>query len=126
MKRTIVFITFLSFLFACNNSSKSNSSSDTTASQPSAPSDPAAEKGLALVAKSDCFTCHKVDQPSTGPAYTAVAARYAGKEGIADTLAHKIIKGGSGNWGAVPMIPHPAISQDDAKAMAQYVLSLKK
>jgi cytochrome c len=41
-------------------------------------------------------------------------------------LASKIIKGGSGVWGAIPMTPHPQISEDDAKQMVKYVLLLKK
>jgi len=41
-------------------------------------------------------------------------------------LANKVIKGGSGKWGDVPMTPHPQLSMDDAKEMVKYVLSLKK
>jgi cytochrome c len=85
------------------------------------------QKGLALVAKSDCLTCHKVAETSTGPAYADVAAKYAN---AADTtierLAEKIIKGGAGHWGTVPMTPHPTVSVDDAKQMVKYVLLLKK
>ena len=79
-----------------------------------------------LVAKSDCLTCHQILDNSTGPAYQAIAERYKDQPGAVDTLAHKIIKGGSGNWGTVPMTAHPTISEEDAKAMAKYVLSLKK
>ena len=88
--------------------------------------DPEVEKGLDLIAKSDCLTCHKVAEKFTGPAYVEVAKRYAGQPGIEDTLAQKIIKGGSGNWGTVMMIPHPTISPEDAKAMVKYILSIKE
>ncbi|GAA4734521.1 c-type cytochrome [Flavisolibacter ginsenosidimutans] len=84
------------------------------------------EKGLDLITKSDCLTCHKVADKSTGPAYTEVAKRYAGKPEMVDTLAQKIIKGGSGNWGTVPMIPHPQISEADAKTMVAYILSINQ
>ncbi|HWJ89888.1 MAG TPA: c-type cytochrome [Flavisolibacter sp.] len=129
MRRSFVLFSFLACIAACNSSgSSSNNTKDSSnaKTETSASTDPQVEKGLNLVAKSDCFTCHKVDEASTGPAYTAVAERYAGKEGAVDTLAQKIIKGGAGNWGAVPMIGHPSISEEDAKSMVHYVLSLKK
>ena len=84
------------------------------------------QKGLELVAKSDCFTCHKVNETAVGPAYQLVADKYENNEAVIDSLAQKIIKGGSGNWGQVPMTPHPQVSVDDAKAMVKYVLALKK
>ena len=83
------------------------------------------QKGLSLVAKSDCLTCHKIDEPMTGPSYRAIAEKYAGAPNDAITaLASTIIKGGSGNWGNVPMTPHPSLSQDDAETMVRYILEL--
>ena len=85
------------------------------------------KKGLALVAANDCLTCHAVNQTTTGPAYADIAAKYAGADDAQVTkLAQTIINGGSGNWGQVPMTPHPNISLDDAKAMVKYILLLKK
>jgi cytochrome c len=131
-----VFITFLAagFIVSCGsnsnnagNSATSDSASTSTNATSSAPADPAVEKGLELVAKSDCLGCHKVDEPLQGPAYTAVAERYKGKgPEIVDSLANKIIHGGSGNWGQVQMTPHPNLSKEDAQTMVKYVLSLKK
>ena len=70
--------------YACNNNeTKSTTSKDTTAAAtPAAPaaadpsSNPDYAKGLALIASSDCLTCHKVDETSTGPAYRDVANKY--------------------------------------------------
>ena len=84
-----------------------------------------AKKGEALIAKSDCFACHKVQEKLLGPAYKEVAAKYANNKANVDYLVGKIKNGGSGVWGAIPMAPHPALSEDDARAMVQYVLSLK-
>jgi cytochrome c len=90
-------------------------------------SNPDYKKGLALVASHDCLTCHAVSQTTTGPAYADIAAKYAGADDAQITkLAQTIIKGGSGNWGQVPMIAHPDLSEEDAKAMVKYVLLLKK
>lgn len=89
--------------------------------------DPVYKKGLGLIAKSDCLTCHKVDEKLVGPSYREVAEKYAGAPNdVVTALAEKIIKGGVGNWGNVPMLPHPAISQEDAETMVRYILLLKK
>ncbi len=82
--------------------------------------------GAELIKKSDCLSCHKEDVKLLGPAYQEVAAKYPATEENIELLAGKIIKGGSGNWGDIPMAPHPTISENDAKEMVKYILSLKK
>ena len=84
------------------------------------------QKGLELIGASDCMTCHKLDAKNIGPAYTDVAQKYEATQANIDTLVQKVIKGGSGNWGAVPMSPHPSISKEDATEMVKYVLGLRK
>jgi cytochrome c len=81
------------------------------------------DKGLELVAKSDCLSCHKVAEKFVGPAYKDVANRYTAHPDTLNKLATKIIKGGVGNWGQVPMPPHPALSKEDAVLMAKYDLA---
>ena len=84
------------------------------------------QKGLELIGKSDCLTCHKVDEKVNGPSYRDVANRYANEpDTIISYLAGKIIKGGKGTWGEVWMTPHSGLSQADAEAMVKYVLLLK-
>lgn len=138
MKKALIILSFSSFLafVGCggNDSSaeqkeeqKEEQTETATEQQQQQPAaDPEADKGLDLVAKSDCFTCHKVAEPSVGPSYEAVAAKYPVNDAVIDSLAGKIIKGGAGNWGQVPMTPHADLSQEDAKTMVKYVLSLKK
>ena len=104
---------------AAQDTAASHNGTEKTAGTPSA-------AGAQLIAKSDCSTCHKEQEKLIGPAFADVAKKYTSSEAVIDTLANKIVKGGSGNWGTVPMSPHPAISIDDAKTMAQYILSLKK
>ena len=84
-----------------------------------------ADKGLELVGKSDCLTCHKVEDKLVGPSYREVAQKYPVDDSTISYLAGKIITGGAGVWGQVPMTPHPQISKEDAALMAKYVLSLK-
>ncbi|MGV3502631.1 MAG: c-type cytochrome [Adhaeribacter sp.] len=83
-------------------------------------------KGKNLIAKSDCLACHKDDAKLVGPAYTDVAQKYEATDANIAKLADKIIKGGAGAWGQIPMSPHPSLSQADAKEMVKYILSLKK
>ena len=84
------------------------------------------QKGLALVAGSDCLTCHKTSEKLIGPAYKDVAAKYEPTESNIKMLAGKIISGGSGVWGAIPMTPHPQVKAEDSEAMVKYILLLKK
>jgi cytochrome c len=83
-------------------------------------------KGEALIAKSDCLACHSKTQKLVGPAYVNVAGKYPATDENIEHLAEKIIAGGQGVWGAIPMTPHPSLSKDDAKEMVKYILSLKK
>ena len=57
----------------------------------------------ALATSKNCMVCHAVDKKLVGPPYKDVAANYAGQKDAVDKLAVKIIKGGSGVWGPVPM-----------------------
>lgn len=82
-------------------------------------------KGAALITASDCTTCHKEQEKLIGPAYVAVAEKYPDTEANITMLAGKIIKGGKGNWGDIPMTAHPQVSVADAKEMTRYILSLK-
>ncbi|HEX2535662.1 MAG TPA: c-type cytochrome [Chitinophagaceae bacterium] len=85
-----------------------------------------ADKGLELIGKSDCLTCHKVEERLIGPSYREVATKYAATDETITMLSEKIIQGGAGNWGQVAMTPHPQLSKEDAQLMAKYVMSLKQ
>ena len=80
--------------------------------------------GETLVKSNDCSTCHHKTSTLIGPAHTAVANKYEFTLENAKMLAGKIVKGGTGVWGEIPMNAHGDISQSDAEAMARYVLSL--
>ena len=78
-----------------------------------------------LAQKKNCMACHAVDKKLVGPAYKDVAAKYAGDKTAADKLAQKIMKGGSGVWGPVPMPANPQVNEAEAKQLVQWVLSQK-
>ena len=79
-----------------------------------------------LAQKKNCMACHAVDQKVIGPAYKDVAAKYAGQPDAAAKLATKVMKGGSGVWGAVPMPANPQVNEAEAKQLVAWILSLKK
>ncbi len=106
---------------------------DTKASAPVAPASKAEDKKAAdktasaddaLVKSKGCLACHAVDKKVVGPAYKDVAKKYAGDKKAADMLATKVIKGGSGTWGAVPMPPNN-VTEAEAKKLVAWVLSQK-
>jgi cytochrome c len=79
----------------------------------------------ALAKANNCLACHAVDKKVVGPAYKDVAKKYNNDASKADMLAQKILKGGSGVWGAIPMPANTKVSEADAKKLATWVLSLK-
>jgi cytochrome c len=82
------------------------------------------QEGKILLEKNDCKTCHHPINKGIGPAHTTVAEKYEYTDDNVTLLAKRIINGGSGTWGDVPMNPHPDLSQEDAGKIARYVLSL--
>ncbi|MDQ4141027.1 MAG: c-type cytochrome [Bacteroidota bacterium] len=81
-------------------------------------------KGKALMDKSDCNACHQLEVKVVGPAFKDIAKKYKSDKAAVDKLSEKIIKGGAGSWGDIPMAPHPQISKADANEMVKYILSL--
>lgn len=143
MKRTFILVAMAAAILSCNNNSSSSNDAKTDSGAgsgtgpgtgSSAENRPAVDvsqtpeykNGLALVGKSDCLGCHKVSEKLVGPPYQEVADRYAGKPGIEDSLANKIIHGGTGNWGQAIMTAHPNLSHEDAVTMVKYILLLKQ
>lgn len=82
-----------------------------------------AQADEALAKAKNCMTCHQLDKKVVGPAYKEVAKKYTAKDEA--MLAEKIIKGGKGNWGAVPMPPNPKVTPEEASKLVKWILSLK-
>lgn len=78
-----------------------------------------------LAQKKNCMACHAIDKKVVGPAYKDVAAKYAGQKDAVDKLSQKVIKGGSGVWGQVPMPPNVQVNEAEAKQLVQWILTLK-
>ncbi len=129
MKKLLLALTVTVTLIACggnNDKQKTAAGTDTETTTDDFTKNPDYQKGLDLVANNDCFTCHQIDQKLTGPSYKDVAIKYAGADDkVIGEIAARIINGGSGIFGDIPMTPHPGLSEDDAKAMVKYILLLK-
>jgi cytochrome c len=78
-----------------------------------------------LAQKKNCMACHALDKKLVGPAYKDVAAKYAGQKDAVDKLAQKVIKGGTGVWGAVPMPANAQVNEAEAKQLVQWIMTVK-
>jgi cytochrome c len=78
----------------------------------------------ALAQKKNCMACHAVEKKVVGPGYKDVAKKYAGQD-VTAKLSSKVMKGGSGTWGAVPMPANPQVSQAEADTLVKWILSMK-
>jgi cytochrome c len=78
-----------------------------------------------LAQKKNCMACHAVDKKLVGPSYKEVATKYAGQKDAVDKLAQKVIKGGSGVWGPVPMPANAPVSEAEAKTLVAWILEQK-
>jgi cytochrome c len=101
---------------AAQDTAVSKIGTESTAGTPS-------EAGKAMMAKLDCMTCHNEKTKIVGPAFVDIAKKYTAAD--EETLAKKVIAGGAGNWGDIPMTAHPDLKLEDAKEMVKYILSVK-
>lgn len=132
MKRLIqlTIVGAIAFAFAsCGSKSEKKATEDfgtpqETSTAPAGGASDAIAQGESLIKASDCKTCHHPTNKIIGPSHTDVAKKYDFTEANVKMLAEKVIKGGSGVWGQIPMTAHADLSQADAEKMVRYVLSL--
>ena len=82
-----------------------------------------AHADLALAQKNACMACHAVDKKLVGPAYQAVAEKYAKEKDYVAKLAASIKAGGSGKYGPIPMPAQAALPDADAAKLANWILA---
>jgi len=89
-------------------------------------SEPAPVDVRVLLKRKRCHTCHDDSKQLLGPSYEAIGAAYSErKDDMAEVLARKIVDGGSGNWGVVPMVPNEHVTIDEARSMTSWILEFK-
>lgn len=80
---------------------------------------------MQLATSKNCMACHAVEKKLVGPSYKDVAAKYAGQADAVEKLTVKVMKGGSGVWGPVPMPANAQVSADEAKKLVAWILAQK-
>lgn len=78
-----------------------------------------------LAKAKNCMACHAVASKLVGPAFKDVGAKYAGQKDAENKLVGKVLKGGAGSWGAVPMPANPQVSEAEARILVKWVLAQK-
>lgn len=114
----------LGLMVACGGNSTTQTSDESTSAN-TVKEESAVPKGKQLISKSDCMSCHAEKSKIIGPSYLDVAKKYPATAENITLLAGKIINGGQGVWGEIPMTPHPQLSQADAEEMVNYILTIK-
>jgi len=80
---------------------------------------------MALATSKNCMACHAVEKKLVGPSYKDIAAKYAGQADAVDKLSAKVLKGGSGVWGPIPMPANTQVTPDESKKLVTWVLGQK-
>ena len=126
MKKILTIAILALAMYACNSSDEKTKTAEPEKKINTAMDNPDYDAGLNLVAKSDCFTCHKLRETLIGPPYGEIAKKYPNTPENVGMLADKILKGSTGVWGQVPMLAHPDVKKEDAEKMVKYILLLKE
>ena len=136
MKYSIVFALLIASVFAACSSENTTKNVDASTVQvtpvetvdssnvTAITEEPLAE-GAKLMKSTDCYSCHNEDANLVGPSFKKIAEKYSNTKNNNASLIEKVIKGGQGVWGQVPMQAHPTLAKDDAAKMVTYILSLK-
>lgn len=78
-----------------------------------------------LAQKKACMACHQIDKKVVGPSYLDVAKKYKGQKDAEAKLVQKVLKGGGGVWGTMPMPANPQVNEAEAKQLVKWILSTK-
>lgn len=125
MKKITLCFCVLTIVISCNNNSEPVVSESVELPQVTVDT-PREVKELPLIAKYDCASCHRFDEKFQGPSYLDIASKYSGQAGSKEYLSKKIIEGGSGVWGEIPMAAHSTMPKADVNSIVNYILTLKK
>lgn len=78
-----------------------------------------------LAKSKNCMACHAMGNKVVGPSFKDIAAKYAGQKDAEDKLVQKVIKGGAGVWGPVPMPANAQVSEAESRTLVKWILSQK-
>lgn len=125
MKKTFLILSAAIALYSCGGGEAKPAETKPAEAATAAAETPKLEdKALELIGSKGCTACHAIDKKVIGPAYIDVSKKYEATPEMIDSLSHKVIKGGKGVWGDVPMTANN-VTPEEAKEMVTYILSLK-
>lgn len=78
-----------------------------------------------LAQSKNCLACHAIDSKLVGPTYKDIAAKYKNDPLAEDRLSKKVILGGGGVWGTMPMPPNTQVTPAESKILVKWILSIK-
>jgi cytochrome c len=82
------------------------------------------DPGLSRMKQADCFNCHAIEQKIVGPPLVEIGKKYKGVPGAIEASVERVIKGSTGIWGQVPMLPHVQHTADEVHMMVKWIYSL--
>ena len=71
-----------------------------------------------------CYACHAIETKRVGPSYRAVAEKYRDQSDVVPNLVAKVINGGGGVWGPIPMVTHPHLKSEQLTPLIERILRL--
>jgi len=82
------------------------------------------DPGLSRMKQSDCFNCHAIDQKLVGPTLMDIAKKYKDQPGAIEVSVDRVIKGSTGVWSPLPMLPHANHTADEVHMMVKWIYGL--
>lgn len=79
-------------------------------------------RAQAIAKQNACLGCHAKDKKIVGPGFQDVAKKYANDPNAKVFLKNKILKGGAGSWGVVPMPGNSKLSDADLSLLIDWIL----
>lgn len=125
MKKTFLILSVAIALYSCGGGEAKSAETKPAEATASTEAPKLEDKALELIGSKGCTACHAIDKKVIGPAYIDVAKKYESTPAMIDSLSNKVIKGGKGVWGDVPMTANN-VTPEEAKDMVTYILSLNK
>jgi len=80
------------------------------------------QKAFALAKQNACLGCHALNKKIVGPSFESVAEKYQNDSNAQTFLKNKILKGGAGSWGVVPMPANTKLSDADVSLLTNWIL----
>lgn len=76
--------------------------------------------------KNNCIACHTIEKKLIGPAWQVIAYKYKGDAGATEKLSTRIVKGGVGVFGPIPMPANSKMTEADIREVVTFILGLAK